>query len=395
MTWTFSLCDRVTDATLADLTVWSTSKKVSARLNRPLAVDLTVPGDTTSLQGDAGDGLPLLWPGVRTVKAYQDGTLRGHTIVWNWGPSGDPNNTAWTLTGYDPMMLFPKRLVQEADGTFADPVFPSPISGAEIIQLALENTIANDGALPIDLTGPIASSADLAADLSGWPTTIADLVSTLTDTGELDIQMFPVDTTTGYAAGVMAQVRVADSLGSDLTATVHFDYGTGSYNVSNIRRSFDLDELCNKLYYYLGPRGTYDNRHYKGNITATETGLEAYAALQDTSRDIYGVFMDVKIFDDTDVENSQRKLFHQLWKTEVTLRVQPRELLYVTPAPGTGSAFRPFIDYNPGDVVSVNASTLVGPAISSAAQRIYGFDVEIDANGVERVSELIVSPDGV
>lgn len=406
--WTFTLCDRDSDADLADLTPWSTSKSVSVRLSRPSKIELTVPGDSGPLQGNAGDGLPMLWPGVRTIKAYQDGTLRQHVVVWNWAPSGDENNTSWTLTGYDPMIYLQKRYVQDNTGNFSNPSFPSPISGAEIVQTSIENTIANDGPLPIDTTGPLASSTDLGADLTNWPVKIGDLITTLTETGALDLYMFPVDTHTGFAAGIVGQLWGADALGSDLSGSVNFDYGTGDHSISNIRRSFDMDELCNKLWFYLGQR--QDDTHYPANITGTETGptgpapyaedLSAFQTLQLASRALYLVMMDVQQFDIAATKDSPdwataMKLWHQLWKQSVLLHVNPRELLYVTPAPGTGSVYRPFVDYMLGDVVSVNASSIVGPAISGADQRIYGFDIGIDANGVERVSELIVSADGL
>jgi hypothetical protein len=389
VSWTYLLCDKDSDAELADLTEWSLTKKISARLNRPLSTVLTIPGDTAAIRDSSFDGRPNLEVGRRTIKAYQDGVLRGHTLVWNIGPSGDENQTSVMVTGYDPMMLLPKRLVQESDGTFANPQFASPITGAEILQQVIDNTVSNDGPLPIDTSGAISSSTDLAADLTNWPTTIGDLFTMLTDTGVLDVQMAPVDTHTGFPAGIMAQLLVADELGADLTDSVHFDYATGDFSVANIRRSFDMDELCNKLWYYLGPR--IDDTHYRGNITATEAGLETYAALQLASRDLYGVYMDARIYDDTDVESDARPLFHRLWKTEVQLRVNPRELLYVQPAAGDGCPFRPFIDYNPGDRVSVNAADIVGPAIDGAVQRIYGFDVDEDQDGIERASELIVS----
>lgn len=402
MAWQVILADRESDTEILDLSELCT-KTISPRLSRPLGQTIVLPGDLPEIRGDAFDGRPILEVGTRILKAYQDGQLRGNGTIWNMQPAGDENNTSIMATAWDPIMYTQFRPIRDAGGAFANPTFPSPISGAEILQLAIANSITFDGALPIDLTGPIASSVDLAADLSNWPIKIGDLITTLAASGALDVGMIPVDTHLGFPAGILGQFIAADRLGSDLSASVNFDYGTGDFSLANLRRSFDLAELCNRLYYYLGPpvqtaSDPGGTAHYKGNITATETGagpgtedLSAYLALELASRALYGTFFDAKIFDDTDIESSARKLFHQLFKNEVQLRVKPRELLYVTPAAGAGCPFRPFIDYGVGDTVTVNASDIVGPAISGAKQRIYGFDVQINEDGVERVSELIAS----
>lgn len=396
------LCDVASDTELLDLSERALTKRVSARLSRPTSTLNTVAGDMPGLWATDFDGRPNLEVGRRTIKVLQDGVLRANTPVWTINGSADENSSSIEITGVDPLILSLFRLVQEADGTYADPVFPSPISGAEIIEAAFNNTIARDGPLPIDLTGPIASSTDLAADLTNWPITIADLITTLTATGALDLQLNPGDTHTGLAPGVLGQLTVADHLGSDLSGSVHFDFKTGDYSIAKLRRSFDMSTMTNKLQYFLGGGTPLDSRHYAGNITGTETGLApgsedltAYQALQVASQDLYWVMMLVRIFDSGADENSQRKLWHRIWKTEVALRTKPRELLYITPIRGASTPYRPFIDYGPGDTISANAAELVGPAFADQEQRIYGFDLTEDQDGVETVGELIVSLDGI
>jgi hypothetical protein len=51
----------------------------------------------------------------------------------------------------------------------------------------------------------------------------------------------------------------------------------------------------------------------------------------------------------------------------------------------------PFDDYDIGDLIKVNLGDVFGPAVANQTQRVYGFDVDLDTDGVERVSELIVS----
>jgi hypothetical protein len=104
--------------------------------------------------------------------------------------------------------------------------------------------------------------------------------------------------------------------------------------------------------------------------------------------------MVVKIIDDNNDENSERKLWHRIWKTEVALRTVPRELLFITPVRGEAAPYRPFIDYTVGDTISSNARAR-RPGVRRREQRIYGFDLTEDVDGVETVGELIVSADGI
>jgi hypothetical protein len=102
--------------------------------------------------------------------------------------------------------------------------------------------------------------------------------------------------------------------------------------------------------------------------------------------------MQIRVFDADDVENTVRPLFLSLWNAEMGLRVEPREMLYLTPAPDAYALFVPFTGYNVGDLVAVNVGGDFGVDIA-ATQRIYGFDVEWDRHGVQRVTNLLVTAD--
>lgn len=404
MAWQYTLCDLASDTQLADITAVCQTKQISPRLNRPLSITVTGAGDTAEFRNTDFDGNPNLMVGYRTIKAFQDGVLRGNTIVWNIAPSGDANTQTIQVIGMDPMVQLVKRPVR-ASGNLADPIWPSPITGAQIVIDILDDTIntnpllgEGDGAQPLWFTyalmSPTDSTVDLGSQLSDWPMTISDLISLLTDTGVFDLVLVPVDTSTGAPAGTLGSLFASDSWGSDISGTVSFDYATGLNNVSAIRRTFDMDEICNKLYYYLGPK--IDLTHWQSNITGTEitpVDLSFWEGLQLASRAIYGTYMDVKIYDSTELESGSRQLWHRLWEEEVAVRVNPREMVYVTPQAYESGGFRPFIDYNIGDVVGINAADIVGPAISGAMQRIYGFDVSQDKDGVERVAELLTTAD--
>jgi hypothetical protein len=396
-------------AEIADLTEFSTIK-LSPRLSRPFSVTVTLPGEGVTTPGDPeilrglwGDGDPVLRTGRRGIKVLrdglvEDGILIGNTILWNIAPSGDENTTEIVLTGYDALALFAKRFARFGTDVTSNlyPNFVSPVTGAEILLAALSGSIETVGPLPIDIeTGFYETTVDLTPQLMNWPMRISELASLLANTGVVDIVLDPVDD----APDALGVLSVVDRTGRDLSETetgpgVHFDYGTGDFSVSKVRRMEDLDELCNGLVYLLGPK--LDASHWRGTIRGSESGLEDYLALEEASLDKYiWTHEDIRIFDDTEMESANRALFTELWKTEVVLRVEPRELLYLTPAAGEGCPFQPYDDYQVGDIVGCNIADIVGPEFAGGKQRIYGFDLEQDRNGPERVSELIVSPDGV
>jgi hypothetical protein len=226
--------------------------------------------------------------------------------------------------------------------------------------------------------------------------TVGDLATLLTESGVVDLVARPVDSSMGYTAGIMAELSAVSRYGTDKSGYLHLDYATGDYSVAKARWVEDGSTLGNKIVYELGPRK--DVEHWRGNITATETtpvNLSAYLALEMASREKFGASATIRVYDSEGDESSARPLFHQLWKTEVVLRDDARQLLYLTPAAtNSTTSFAPFDDYDKGDTISVNTGTVTGNPVVNGKQRIYGFDIDTDTEGVERVGELICSADG-
>jgi hypothetical protein len=379
MDWTFILTEIGTGTEIADLTPAALTAKISPRLNRPLTLALELPADTADISAIASDGDPNLVVGTRSIKAYRGGTLRGNVIVWNLNYDGDANSAKVAVTGYDPLNQLRRRPARDETGDFSNPEFGDTTPAGALIQGIVQNTIEWEGALWIDAdAGTCDASTTLGGNLADWPVMIFDLFTIITDTGVVDVVLEPLDST----AGKLVVLNAVDTWGSDLTASVSFDYATGDHSVASARRVEDFDDICNKLWYYLGPK--IDVQHWRGSITTHTTPDFA-------SRDKYGTYMDIKIYDSGD-EATERALFEELRHAELALRRVPQELLNVTPQAGV--APEPFDDYGIGDLVEVNLGTAFGPAVTGGAQRVYGFDVDVDADGVERVSELIVSAQG-
>jgi len=397
--WTFELCDQV-DTVLADITGYVTAT-VSPRLNRPFSLVLNGPSDQDVWKTIHTDGDRYLTEGIRTVKAKRNGVLIANPEIWRLDYTGDENTQQAQITCYDSMIRLAKRNTRDDVGRVADWIFPDTIDAGALVQELFQNSVTYDDTgvpfgvprvFPIDCTtGAFTAATDVAEALSDGPMPLGDMVYTrLTDTGVCDVMLVPTDTAAGSDPGIYGIVHCLDTWGSDLTGTVHFDYDAGANNVKAIRRSFDMDAVTNWLRYLLGPKIRSD--HWRGSLEAVDPawGTNAYRDAEAASRTRYGSLPIYAVFDSD--ANSARAFYRALWKADSTLRINPRQLLYLTPA--GNSAFEPFAHYNVGDRVATNIGDSVGPALSDAMQRIYGFDLQVDVNGVEDPGELIVSPDG-
>lgn len=414
-TYQVVLCDGGNNE-LQDLTTVALDKKGSYRLNRPTVWTFRVPAGMC----------PQVRKG-RRIKVRRDGAIVFNGIVMHVSREGDENTVWANVTAVDPMIWWAKRPLRDETGDFSKPVFTPlvqaelgvntfgasiptfrPITAAEILRRGIVNSEywddgvygslwvdTNDGAY--DMDSPPA--ADLGIDdLADWPITIADFASMAINSGTTDIWVSPVDDDDGYDPEIMGVLNCVSQRGSALSA--HLDFATGDFSISRIRHTEDLDTLCNRLWYYLGP--PMGIQRYKASITATSgagggTGgappgseLESLIA---ASKAFYGVAMDVKIYDSGN-EYLAKPMFLELWRTEALLRVNGQELLGVTPKPG--APYLPFTGYNLGDTIGIDADPdVLGYDLGAdATVRIYGFDVEPDREGVERVAELVVSADG-
>lgn len=394
MGYSLELCDWQTNTLLADLTSAATFTIKTRRSGQPLAVVAELAADNTDIRATWTDGFRKLYKGLRSLKVRRNGTLVGHVLVWRIDYTGDENTPRVTVTGYDPLVILKGRPYRDSTGNLIDPNIASPISGAAILKGGVNNSVTNsgpsgdqEGSLPLGTSAgtfntTIPPAVDLGIELSDWPIMLDEVVTLLADTGAVDIWVTPVET-----AGTIGQLNVANRRGSDISATVHFDYGTGNYSIGKVTRSDDMEQFQNKLYYYLGPKRT--KTQWQGNITATETtpyNLSAYQTLQNNSRTKYGfTFMRIRTFDD-DAASSARPLYHELWKEEVSSTVEGREIVHITPS--IDASYQPFADYNPGDTIGINIADICGPVLSGAKQRIDGFDVAVGADGVGVVSEF-------
>src|SRR5579862_2477544 len=397
--WTFELCDQV-DVSLADITHLVTAV-ISPRLNRPFAVPFAAAADQDVWKTIHTDGDRYLSEGIRTIKGYRNGDFIANLEIWRLDYVGDENNQTVVITCFDSMVRTAGRSVRDDDGRISDWQFSDPLHAGPFVKELFANSITYDDdnvpdgtprIFPIDaVSGDFTADCDVTNDYADGPMTLGDLIyRTICDVGLADIMLTPTDTAHGSDPGIYGILHCVTHWGTDKSTAVHFDYATGENNVAKARRTFDMATLTNRLRYLLGPK--LRPTHWRATLQATDPGLGTthYRTIQANSRARYGTLRAWEVFS-SNTASELKELYRSLWKVEDELRVNPRQLLYMTPA--GNCLFQPFTDYNVGDLVTVNVGDDLGPAFAGV-QRIYGFDVTVDVNGVETVGELIVSPDG-
>lgn len=276
-----------------DVTDCVRSGSVTRRLNRPWQASVQLYSECAI--GDA----------CSRLKVYiSEGT---NSVLWFHGfvtqistEAAEDGAIISEYTALDPMFLWQYRPARDGPdtpdpGDFSNPQFFNKLKfGPLILQNLLEQS-ENDadpglgeGPLFIDLAGAnyAAGVKSLAGAPTDWPMTIAEVFELMSSTGTLDAILTPID-----VGGNMASLDVYNGdYGTDHStqtgdATVVFDYATGSNNVRAVRMTEDSTNVCNKLWYYLGPRvltprDPAGDQHWRGNITGTHQAFNPTTAAQ-------------------------------------------------------------------------------------------------------------------
>lgn len=389
MPLTMLLTDDV-GATVLDLSNLAQAKQVTPRLGLPSTSQAKVA--SRHLPSDLEDG------GYR-VKVKLDGTTLHNGFVWNVEDVGDETTCYTTLQSVSPTVLFGKRPARDADGDFSKPsVIATYQTGPQIMQQLIANSISYEGLLPITVGTVATGGVDLSGAPVDWPMTIREVQALLAGTGELDVVEVPLD-----AAAVMVELDLYNGdFGVDRTGSVAFDYATGARNVRAITRTASMEDVCNKLWYYLGPRvltssDPAGDQHWRANITGDDPGLpnppggdvdypNPLGDLINLSRDRFGVMMDIPIYDG-EGDAAMLPLYRRRWQVEAMLRAWPKRMLSITPIRGLAPAF------HFGDLVTVNAGAVLRGGFTGAVQRVYAYTVAEDENGVLSVENIVTSPD--
>lgn len=408
---------------LADISTIALERSMTVLFDQASSFQVSALANHSEFTDIAVDTYPNLRRGNRKLLVWEDGEIIFHGRIFTVERNGDTNTARVTITAFNPYMELgfdsedrAGRVVRgsttaggDYDGNFIQPKFVSQvdggaaISGPDLIWQVLVNSTntgaesdpsPGEGPLPIDLsTGTWDFNVPPAVDLScvdtmDWPVLIGDFISQLVQTGVCDIHMRPVDPAEGLDPYAMVAMSAVSTYGTDRSATVHFDYLTGSLNAKACRLVEDFATINNKLYDYLGPRE--DQSHWKANITPGSPGTTVDPS---ASRALYGTFQSIRIFDSIGTESSSRPLYKALWNGEQGYRVEPRDLLWITPQDGSGMLYTPPQDFDAGDIVSINVGAKFGTPALAVEQRVYGYTKTWTREDVAQVSQLLTSAD--
>jgi hypothetical protein len=401
-----------------DITNIAVQGSWTRRLNRPSQAQIKIPSDQYAVASG--------FPGSRLL-IKNNGVPVFHGLVLLVETDQGEDTGYITYNAQDPMELWQWRPVRADDCDFSKPagsgetngndLFATYVTGPQIIEAALSNSIYCGAGPPANSEGPLflelGDFEDYGCDLTGapqdWPMTIAQLASLLISTGCLDLVITPIDN--GFGDPNMGRVDGYNGdYGTDRSSSVVFEYGTGQFNMRSFRRVQDMTNLANKIWYYAGPRietvaDPAGDQHWCFNVTDDDPCLpdpipngqtkSALIHLRETvSQPLYGVRMDIQIFDAwdelfncepqpaPDCSDLGKYLYRNRWESESWIRAQPRDLVHVTPIRDAEIG-----TFDIGDLVGVEIP-LIGV---SAAQRVYAYTVSWDNDGVLALGELETS----
>jgi len=371
--WRFDLCEggasNPTAGTfIATLDPYCTDRQFVFDLNRPCSVTGKIASDSSVVNSVYGDGYPYLNEGNRTLKCYRyesgDWVLRFAGILWTVGDEGDVDMGYTSFTAFDPYQFLFRRMIRRNDGNLKKTVTLAN-NAAAAVKRHIDKTIEFAGPCYIDTSDGFFEPALVYLTMQYEQEYLARAFSEVTDTGVVDIIMDPVDRTDG----ILVTANAVSQRGDDKSGSVQFQWDVGSRGVSEWKRDLDMDTLANSI------------TNFSGDKKLTSFVEDS------TSQGIYGVMEDARVLTDILHQDS----LDALTEWELSMRKDPRENIAVLPLPETGSFV--FDDYFLGDIVTVECSSNAREAVSGQ-QRIYGITLDVDDEGVERVTELRVSPAG-
>ena len=402
-----------------DITEFAIEGSVTTRLNRVGQASIKVH------MTDAYVNFGTMFPGPGSyLKIYFYGDNLGTTpVLWHHGrvinceTTADENVGYTVFNSFDPLELWEHRPVRNPPGSdpgnFALPnIIQSLVYAPAITEGMMDGSELNT--IPQDSEGPLrlqrgfvaAGVVPITAQPSDWPMTMMELANLLISAGVLDIIITPIEFDVDGNYGLVDLYE--GDYGQDLSNVVVLSYGMGDRNIRALRWNEDMTQMCNKLWYYLGPK--CDEEHWRANITGDDPGL-AYppggavsppasptnnpiGVRSAASRAHYDARMDIKIFDasgdDTDCSEASvigHELYRRLWQIEQFLRAVPITLIHVTPIRDFGIGL-----FTIGDLITVEATPDVKGGFSGV-QRIYEYTIDWDEDSVPAIGELQVSSD--
>jgi hypothetical protein len=187
----------------------------------------------------------------------------------------------------------------------------------------------------------------------------------------LNCRVVTEDRTDGYLGSLLLESAPATVAANNLV------WGGPTHNASRVERTLDMTSFANDIQVIGSPAAGSTQRPVQ-NVTDA------------TSITNYGAYEDVMTYSDI----TQQAYLTVLANQAIALRKVPKQIANFTPQadPGSPNALNPFTDFERGYLINVYAGAALRGGFSGQ-QRIWGFDIDLDDDGVERVTSIQTGPD--
>lgn len=344
-------------------------RKISYRVNRAATASFR-----TRLDDPLAD---QLLEGKMLVKLYEDDELRLVADIVGSTEKGEDQDQRIDVAVGDPAALrFAKRLVGKSTAGMR---YTSATDRGQMVKDGLDTINAErDTGVRVGTITPSASN-------TGGPwfyKPLADLIAELSAPLDgFDWQLNPVepeiDNLYPGAVPVIATLDISPSLGIDRPEAI-FEYGYGCHNVKSYERTVSKQGVATAGYSL--PPGTADTI-----VGAVQSWSDAAAIAE------WGLYEAVIPTGDLGVDELRLKLVQE----HIRVRGRPQQLIKFTPVreDTDGPSVPKFrVDYDLGDRVPFRAVVNGKPRINVVA-RVYGVDIELDNEGAETVTPILVQED--
>ncbi|HVL53945.1 MAG TPA: hypothetical protein VM344_06755, partial [Vitreimonas sp.] len=172
----------------------------------------------------------------------------------------------------------------------------------------------------------------------------------------------------------LGYLRVASTFPD--TATLPFSWDAPPHNIQAIERTEDMEAIANHLTVY--------GADIEAAPRPSAAGTDA------TSVTTFGAYEDIAVYSDITLQPH----LNRLRDSHLAARRLPRELVMWTPQPSVQNAETTLYswDFTLGALVTVTA----GPRLRggfTGIQRVWGYDLAISDESVERVTRIYTGPD--
>lgn len=368
--WVIFVCD-LNGNKLADLSRVGTKRQMQFRLNRPAQFSFTAPSNHSAVV-DAS-GAAVLKPG-RIIKAWRgeggSRVLRFAGYVWTCSDEGDEAAFRTSVVCFDSFQRLATRLCRDAANAVpADgKVSFAAVEAETIIRNLIDRT--NTGGGVCGLRTVSAGPTSLARTVDFEYRKVADAILELCQATGINFYVLPEDRTDGYLGQIVLQGNLSS------TSLKKLAWGAPPHNVRRIERVEDMQGFAN------------DFREIGSQLSVPPrpSSLRSDA----TSITNYGRYEDVEVRSDITLQ----AFLDGLADRNIALRKVPRTLVKSVPQPDASalSGVSPWVDFDLGWQISVAAGKALRGGFTGT-QRVWGWDLDIDDNAVERISAVYTGPD--